>query len=93
MAKAGAQSNDSEPEVTGPRVIAEWIGSPRSPRIDKRSARVITKKDMKDNVLMEVTQDFAWGPATQYRQDVTDETEAFHEWLKATKEFKVTEEG
>jgi hypothetical protein len=93
MAKAGAQSNDSEPEVTGPRVIAEWVGSDKSPRIDKRSARVISKKDMKDNVLMEIKSDYAWGPATAYRQDVTEESEAFQEWLKASKEFKVTEEG
>lgn len=99
MVKASAQntvadSKDTEEttEPTSPRVIAEWIGSESSPRVDRRTAREITKKQAKDNLLMTVTRDLKWTHATAYRADITDEPDSFKEWIGGQAEFKVTEE-
>lgn len=80
-------------EPTGPRVIAEWIGSEKYKRVDGATARVITKKDMKDTVLMDITEDLVWGPATHYRQDITGESNEFKEWLEKDKSFKIRTTG
>lgn len=89
-----ANSNDvTDEETAGPRVIAEWIGDDRNPRMKGFSSRTITKKQAKDGLLMDLTRDLRWGKETAYRADVTAEGEPFKEWLKEQKEFKVTEEG
>lgn len=82
-----ADSNEA-----GPRVIAEWVGDDHNPRMKGFSARVITKKQAKESLLMELTRDLRWGKETAYRADVTDESEPFKDWLREAKEFKVTEE-
>lgn len=76
----------------GPKTIAEWVGDNTAPRIDGRTARVLTKKEAENGLIMDLTRDLRWGPETAYRADVTGEPEAFHEWLKKQPEFKVTEE-
>jgi hypothetical protein len=88
-----ANSKAEVSESTGPRVIAEWVGSEKHKRVDGSTARMITKKDMQDTVLMEITEDLAWGPATHYRQDITDESEEFQEWLAKDKSFKIHKTG
>lgn len=96
MAKAGstgavADSNDAEDTPTT-KVIAEWIGSERSPRLHGRTARSISRKQAKEGLIMDLTRDLRWGPETAYRADITDEVPAFREWLENSKEFKITEE-
>lgn len=97
-AKSVAESNDAvDDEVTDTeapttKVIAEWIGDDRNPRMGKHSAREITKKQAKEGLLMELTRDLRWGPETAFRADVTAEGEPFQNWLRDAKEFKVTEE-
>lgn len=86
-----AESNDT-PEPTGPRTIAEWVGSEGSPRVDGATAREISKKDAKTGLVMNLTRDLRWAHETAYRADVTDEPDSFKEWLGTQPEFKVTEE-
>lgn len=93
---AVAASNDAvEDEATDApttKVIAEWIGDDKNPRMKGFSARVITKKQAQESLLMELTRDLRWGKETAYRADVTEEGEPFKNWLREAKEFKVTEE-
>ena len=92
MAKAGSTEVAESNEPTGPKVIAEWVGSPASPRIDGRTVRTISKKEAKDGLIMDLTRDLRWGHETAYRADVSDESDAFREWLGKQPEFKITEE-
>jgi len=97
MVKASANSvatsnEDVADEPTGSRVIAEWIGDAASPRIKGSTSRELTKAQVKDGLLMTLTRDLTWTHATAYRADVTDESDAFKDWLHEQKEFKVTEE-
>lgn len=85
-----AESNEADAPTT--KVIAEWVGSESSPRMDRGTARELTKKQVKDGLVMDITKDLRWGPESNFRVDVTDEPEPFKEWLKGQKEFKVTEE-
>ena len=85
-AETDAKSNDSSK-----RYIAEWKGTDASPRIDGATAREISRKEAKDGLLMETTRDIRWDHEHAYRADVTDEPEAFREWL-GKNGFKVTEE-
>jgi hypothetical protein len=88
-----AESNDVEAaEATGTKLIAEWVGSDNSPRVEGHSARKLSRKDVKDGLVMDITKDLNWGPETNYRVDVTDQPEPFLNWLREQKEFKVTEE-
>jgi len=87
-----ADSNDTE-EASGPMQVAEWVGSEKSPRVDGRSVRRMTKADVKKSLVMELTRDLEWGPATAYRVDISNESESFKEWIGKQKEFKVTEES
>ena len=88
-----AKTNTSDvAESNGPRVIAEWVGSNAALRLDRFTARTISQKEAKNGLLMDLTRDLRWGHETAYRADVTDEPEAFKEWLKGQSEFKVTEE-
>jgi hypothetical protein len=86
--EAVADSNDSG----GSKLIAEWVGSDRSPRIKGQSARELSKKDVKDGLVMDITKNLRWGPETNYRVDVTEQPEPFQNWLREQAEFKVTEE-
>lgn len=89
-----AESNDAE--AGGTKVIAEWVGNERHPRfqghLNSHTARELTKKQVKDGLVMDITKDIRWGPETNYRVDVTDQPSQFQDWLREQKEFKVTEE-
>lgn len=87
-----AKTNTNSDESTGPKVIAEWVGSDTSPRVKTRTARVITVKDAKNVLIMDITRDYRWGHETAYRADVSAEPEPFQNWLREQSEFKVTEE-
>lgn len=87
-----AESNEETEAPATTKVIAEWVGSEASPRVEGRTARSLSKKDVQDSLVMEITKNLHWGPDTNYRVDVTDESEQFREWLGKQQEFKVTEE-
>ena len=79
-------------EAATTKVIAEWVGNDASPRIEGRTARSLSRKDVKDSLVMDITKDLHWGPETNYRVDVSEQPEPFREWLGKQPEFKVTEE-
>jgi hypothetical protein len=89
-----AESNETEPTTT--KVIAEWVGSESSPRLQGRlqsgTARELTRKQVKDGLVMDITKDLRWDHTTNFRVDVTDQPQPFIEWLDKQSEFKVTEE-
>lgn len=74
------------------RIIAEWIGDEQTTRVDGVTARGLSKAEMKEQVLMDITEDLVWGPRTFYRQDITGESQAFKDWLAKDPSFKITEE-
>lgn len=77
-------------EPTKSRVIAEWVGDATHP-VMQGSARELSKKDVKESLVMELTRDLRWGPESRHRADVSDESSEFIQWLKDEPEFKVTE--
>jgi len=79
-------------EAASTKTIAEWVGNETSPRVDGRTARSLSRKDVKDSLVMDITKDLHWGHETNYRVDVSDQPEQFREWLGNQQEFKVTEE-
>jgi hypothetical protein len=79
---------------TGKKIIAEWVGDDRSPRLEgaqSRSSRVITRKDAKQSE-WEIPKDLRWDRTNSFRQDVTDTPESFRQMLEKDKSFKLTEE-
>lgn len=89
---AVADSNEPAQDATTTKVIAEWVGHDNSPRLNRFTAREITKKQAKEGLVMDITKDLRWSHDTNYRVDVSDQPEPFQEWLRGQKEFKVTEE-
>lgn len=92
-----ADSNEADQaEQPTTKVIAEWVGSESSPRMSGRlqsgTARELTRKQVKEHLVMDITKDLLWSSATNFRVDVTDQPSQFQDWLRDQKEFKVTEE-
>jgi hypothetical protein len=75
-----------------PTLVAEWTGTPESPRVDGVSIREVSKKDVKDHLVMTIPRDMRWGPETNYRMDVSDFPDNFIDWMKKEGEWKVSEE-
>lgn len=94
MPKATTNTNADESVASSndTKLIAEWVGNDRTPRIQGQSARELSKKDVSEGLVMDITKNLRWGPETSYRVDVSEQPEPFQNWLREQSEFKVTEE-
>lgn len=78
-----------KPEAEKPLIVATWVGLPGMPAIPG-TERVLTKKQVRESLVMETTRDLVWSHATNHRADVSAESTEFLDWLDAQPEFKVT---